>query len=92
MARRSQSGGASIDTRRIRFDFVFEGRRYRPSVRRDPTDSNLRRAREQLAGIKARIDSGTFSFVDEFPHFRDLASVPDSGQSRTCDDVFRCVP
>jgi len=89
MGRRSQSGGvAPIGTRRIRFDFMFEGRRYRPSVRRTPTDANLRRAREQLAGIKARIDSGTFSFVDEFPHFRDLASVPDSGQSRTCDDVF----
>jgi len=34
---------------------MFEGRRYRPSVLQAPTEINLRRAREQLAGIKARI-------------------------------------
>jgi integrase len=49
---------------------------------------NLRRAREQLAGIKERIATGTFSFADEFPNFRDLKSVPDSGSRRTCSHVF----
>ena len=89
MGRKSQSGGVTpIGTRRIRFDFVFEGRRYRPSVLRAPTDANLHQARKKLAGMRSRIDAGTFSFADEFPHFRDLAAVSDSGVSRTCHQVF----
>lgn len=88
MGRKSQSGGVTtIGTRRIGFDFVFQGRRYRPSVLRAPNTTNLRQARNQLAGIRARIDAGTFSFADEFPHFRDLASVSDSGLSQTCHQV-----
>jgi hypothetical protein len=39
------------------------------------------RAREQIAGIRERIATGTFSFADDFPNFRDLKSVPDSPQS-----------
>ena len=89
MGRKSQSGGVTpIGTRRTRFDFVFAGRRYRPPVLRAPTAANLRQARKQLVGMKARIDAGTFSFADEFPHFRDLAAVSDSGFSRTCGQVF----
>jgi integrase len=67
---------------------MFEGRRYCPSVLRAPTDINMRRAREQLVGIKERIAAGTFSFADQFPHFRDLKSVPDSGSPKTCGHVF----
>ena len=81
-------GIAPIGHRRIRFDFMFEGRRYRPSVVQTPTDINLRRARERLAGIKARIAAGTFSFADEFPAFRDLKRVPDAGSPSTCGQVF----
>jgi len=62
MGKRSQTGGiTAVGTRRIRFDFFFEGQRYRPSILRAPTDMNLRRARDQLAGIKERIATGTFS-------------------------------
>jgi integrase len=82
------SGIAAIGHHRIRFDFMFEGRRYRPSVLRTPTETNLRRAREQLSRIKARIEAGTFSFADEFPGFRDLQRVPDAGSPRTCGQVF----
>lgn len=89
MGKRSQTGGiTAVGTRRIRFDFIFEGQRYRPSVLRAPPDLNLRRAREQLAAIKERIATGTFSFTDEFPNFRDLKSVPNSGSRRTCGHVF----
>jgi integrase len=89
MGKRSQTGGiTAVGTRRIRFDFFFEGQRYRPSIMRAPTDLNLRRAREQLAGIKERIAIGTFAFADEFPNFRDLKSVADSGSRRTCGHVF----
>jgi Arm DNA-binding domain len=85
MGKRSQTGGiTAVGTRRIRFDFFFEGQRYRPSILHAPTDLNLRRAREQLAGIKERM----FAFADEFPNFRDLKSVPDSGSRRTCSHVF----
>jgi integrase len=89
MGKKSRTGGATAAGRyRIRFDFMFEGRRYRPSVLRAPTDINMRRAREQLAGIKERIFAGTFSFADEFPNFRDLKSIPNSGSRRTCGHVF----
>jgi hypothetical protein len=41
---------------RIQFDFVFEGVRYRPSIRRPPSESNLRRARERLRAIETQIE------------------------------------
>jgi integrase len=89
MGKKSRTGGATAAGRyRIRFDFMFEGRRIRPSVLRAPTDINMRRAREQLIGIKERIAAGTFSFADEFPNFRDLKSVPDFGSPKTCGQVF----
>jgi len=93
MGKRSQTGGiTAVGTRRIRFDFFFEGQRHRPSILRAPTDLNLRRAREQLAGIKERIAIGTFAFADEFPNFRDLKTVADSGSRRTCGHVFDAFP
>lgn len=58
---------------RIQFD--IEGVRYRPTVMRVPTETNLRRARKQLEDIKARIAAGQFCFAEEFPDFRDLAKV-----------------
>jgi hypothetical protein len=33
---------------RIQFDFTFNGIRYRPSIKRPPSEANLRRARERL--------------------------------------------
>lgn len=64
---------------RIQFTFKFEGVRYRPTLLITPTEANLRRAREQLAGIKARIAAGTFSFAEEFPDYVHLKTVPKSG-------------
>jgi hypothetical protein len=55
---------------RIQFDFVFEGIRYRPTIRRPPSEANLRRARERIEVIKQQIDVGTFSFAEEFPDYR----------------------
>jgi integrase len=89
VGRKSRTGGVTaVGTHRIRFDFMFEGRRFRPSVLRAPTDMNMRRAREQIAGIRERIAAGTFSFADEFPNFRDLKYVLDSGSRKTCGEVF----
>lgn len=51
----------------IQFDFVLDGIRYRPSIKRPPSEANLRRARERLAVIKRQIQSSIFSFADEFP-------------------------
>ena len=73
---------------RIEFDLEFEGKRYRPTVQRAPTEGNLRRALQQLKGIRGRIENGTFCFADEFPGFRDLAKIDTSGQVRSCNDVF----
>jgi integrase len=89
MGRKSITGGvAPAGHSRIRFDFKFEGVRYRPTLLRTPTETNLRRARRHLEGIKQRIASDTFSFAEEFPEFRCLAKVPDQGSPRSCAQVF----
>jgi integrase len=89
MGRRSVSGGVRpAGAARIQFTFKFEGVRFRPTLRRTPTEPNLRRAREQLAGIKARIAAGTFSFAEEFPVYVHLSKVPRAGSPRTCGQVF----
>jgi hypothetical protein len=49
---------------RIQLDFIFDGIRYRPSIKRPPSEANLRRARERLESIKQQIRLGTFSFEE----------------------------
>jgi integrase len=73
---------------RIRFDFMLEGVRYRPTIRRPPSESNLRRARERLESIKHQIAVGTFSFVDEFPDYRYLRRIMGTARVRSCNQVF----
>ncbi len=89
MGRKSTTGGVTIAGRdRIQFDFTLAGVRYRPTLLRTPTETNLRRAREHLVGIKERIAQGTFLFAEEFPDFLHLCKVPDEGCPRTCALVF----
>ena len=89
MCRRPITGGVSAKgQQRIQFEFWFEGVRYRPTLLRTPSETNLRQARQQLMGIKARITTGTFSFAEEFPKFRNLRDVPRQGAPRTCAQVF----
>lgn len=38
--------------------------------------------------MKERIASGTFSFAEEFPDYRNLKKVPDQGSPRTVTQVF----
>src|SRR5687767_3915460 len=59
----------------IQYDFIFRGIRYRPSLKRTPTEANLRRAREHLAVIKERNAAGSFQFAEEFPAYRHLDGV-----------------
>ncbi len=88
MGRKSNSGGVTASGHhRIQYDFMLDGVRYRPSLDRTPTEANLRRAREHLQHIKARIRAGTFCFAEEFPNYRDLPKVVDASQLRTCDRV-----
>ena len=83
------TGGVSAAPRgRIQFDFMLEGIRYRPTLRRPPSETNLRLAREHLRGIKQQIAFGTFSFSDEFPDYRYLHRVVGAGSVRLCDHVF----
>jgi integrase len=88
MGRKSKTGGAMAGRERIQFDFKFGGVRYRPTLLRTPTETNLRRAREYLVGIKERIATDTFSFAEEYPDFLHLNKVPDEGCPRTCTHVF----
>jgi hypothetical protein len=48
--------------------------RYRPTLKRNPTEANLKRARKQLDEIKQRIAAGTFAFAEEFPDYRFIKS------------------
>ena len=73
---------------RIQFDFVLDGIRYRPSVKRPPSEANLRRARERLEMIKLQIEQGAFSFEEEFPDYRFLRHLTGASKVRLCDDVF----
>lgn len=66
MGRISRTGGvAPLGHKRIQFDFTIDGVRYRPTLPWIPHEANLRRAREHLRRIKARILAGTFIFTDE---------------------------
>ncbi len=73
---------------RIQFDFEYQGRRYRPTLKRIPSEANLRRAHVQLKEIKRRIALGTFVFAEEFPEFRDLHTFAPVEAPRTCNQVF----
>jgi integrase len=71
VGRKSISGGVSpLGSDRIQFDFEFDGVRYRPTLKRSPTEANLKRARKQLAEIRQRIAVGSFVFAEEFPDYR----------------------
>jgi hypothetical protein len=89
MGRKSLTGWVMPAGRgRLQFDFRIEGVRFRPTLPWVPHEANLRRAREHLVRIKARIAAGTFCFAEELPEFRDLhkGRVPLDAQS--CSDVF----
>jgi hypothetical protein len=83
------TGGVVAASRgRIQFDFVLDGIRYRPSIKRPPSETNLRRARERLEVIRHQIELGTFSFEEEFPDYRFLRRLSGTSRARLCDDVF----
>lgn len=93
MGRRSLSGGiCPAGPSRIQFTFQFEGVRYRPTLKRVPTEANLRRAREHLIGIKTRISAGTFSFAEEFPSYVHLKKVPRGGIPADLRPHVRRIP
>jgi len=78
MGRRSITGGVRAKgTDRIEFAFTYQGKRYRPSIHRAPTEANLRRARLQWKEIQQRIRYGTFDFLEEFPDYRYSENLAD---------------
>ena len=89
MGRKSTINGVSaFGHDRIQFDFELDGVRYRPTVKRYPSDANLQRARKQMAEIKRRIATGTFALGEEFPDYRFIKNVAAANTRRTCDQVF----
>src|ERR1700693_5848705 len=81
-------GVVALSRGRIQFDFMFEGTRYPPPLRRPPSEANLRRARERLDEIKRQIQVGSFSFAEEFPDYRFLRRLNVTVKVRSCNDVF----
>lgn len=89
MGSRWFTGGVTAAPRgRIQFDFRLDGVRYRPTIKRPPSEANLRRARERLQVIKRQIKDGTFSFADEFPDYRFLRRLGGVSKVRLCSEVF----
>jgi len=90
MSRRGPSAGGvrATPNNRIQFDFMLDGVRYRPTIRRAPTTKNLLAARERLAEIRQRFRAGTFLVDQEFPGYRFLGRVIDPSQVRRCNQVF----
>lgn len=78
----------TLGSDRIQFDFEFDGVRYRPTLKRSPTEANLKRARKQLVEIRQRIAAGTFVFEDEFPDYRFIKNAAAPQKRRICDQVF----
>lgn len=79
MGRRSLKGAVRAAGKdRIEFTIYYQGKRYRPTLERNPTEANLRRARAQLQGINERIASGTFNFAEEFPDYRFRHKLPEA--------------
>jgi hypothetical protein len=62
--------------------------RYRPTLLWIPHEANLRRARDLLIRIKARIAAATFIFTENFPAFRGRKTLRLPFSARTCGDVF----
>lgn len=89
MGRKSIHGGVSaLESDRIQFDFQFDGVRYRPTLKRAPTEANLKGARKKLDEIKQRIAAGSFVFAEEFPDYRFIKDVAAPQKRRNCDQVF----
>ena len=90
MGRRSLTGGVCAKgADRIEFTILYEGVRYRPTIKSIPSEANLRRARKRLEEINKRIEGGTFSFAEEFPDYRYMEKLGGETRSaRTCNDVF----
>ena len=89
MGRRSTTSGVTpMGHRRIQFDFMIDGVRYRPTLPWIPHEANLRRAREQLHRIQSQIATGAFRFLDEFPAYRCRRTLRLPLGARTCADVF----
>jgi hypothetical protein len=59
-----------------------------PSIKRPPSEANLRRARERLESIKHQIRLDTFSFEEEFPDYRLLHRLSGDTKAGLCNDVF----
>jgi integrase len=89
VGRKSIRGGVcALGSDRIQFDFEFDGVRYRPTLKRSPTEANLTRARKQLVEMRQRIAGGTFVFEEEFPDYRFIKNMAAPQKRRTCDQVF----
>lgn len=67
---------------------MLDGARYRPTIKRPPSEANLRRARERLEVIKRQIEFGTFCFAEEFPYYRYLRRLTGTSKVRLCSEVF----
>lgn len=89
MGRRSVTGGVRpAGPKRIQFDFMIDGTRFRPTLSWTPNQTNLEQARRLLLRIKAQIDAGTFRFAEVVPRYKGLRTIPGSVQAKVCGEVF----
>lgn len=84
MGRKSKMGGVTAEgPARIRFDLKFEGERYRPTLHRSPTQTNLRRAPS-----KPRIWHWIWHLHPPCTHCRPCAQLKPCGQDACFAYIF----
>lgn len=87
MGRKSTTGGVIPKGDRIKLDFAYRGKRYRPTIDLPPTQANLKHARRRLEEIKHRIRAGTFDFSGEFPEYRFIGEMSEASPELTFGQV-----
>lgn len=87
MGRKSTTGGVRTKGDRIQLDFTIGEVRYRPTLDRKPSETNLRNARRLLERIKVQIAAGTFNFAEEFPDYRFINQVEPILSAPTFNDA-----
>ncbi len=87
MGRKSKTGGVAPKGNKIEFTITYRGKRVRPTIDQEPTQTNLKNAKRRREAIQQAIANGTFNFAEEFPGFRGLADIAGADGQRSVKEV-----
>lgn len=90
----SQYPGISIGKHSIRMEFLFKGRRFRETVRVEPTPENLKLVKKKRDRVQMKIYFGEFDYAAEFPESKLAFEYSDNKAAlltiaETCERWFK---